>query len=388
MFVMRLRGKQSMKKPSIVMLIGFLPNHRLIRRLNVEKEIAKVDLICWDRGADMLPPPCEDGFNVHIIKIQAGNDPIKRIIPTRKFASQAKKILKDIKPQVIHVQGLDMLQIAVSYKKHNDNSVKIIYEVADLHRYIVDEQKDMLHKSIKQYLIHEDKVLEKYYELLVLTSEAYYDSYFSAFVPESKYLYMPNMPNLRIYDSYNKKNGGEFTIGYIGGVRYKKQIYNLIEAAKINNIKLLIAGYEEAPIELEPICQSDPDIEWVGKFEYSDAPLLYSKCDAMYSVYDADMANVRVALPNKLYESIYCEMPIIVAKNTFLADTVKKWDVGIAVDHKDSNDLANQIPILQNQDEYERIVHNCHELKEKWKNLNPNDEFKNRLIKLMTEAQQ
>ena len=372
-----------MNKQKIVVLIGFLPNHRIMRRIDVEKKIGDVHLICWDRESDMLPPQIEKGFSIHTIRIAAGNDPLKRIIPTRRFASQAKKYLNDIKPKIIHVQGLDMLQIAASYRRANPQT-KIIYEVADLHRYIVDNQKDILHKLVKAYLIHEDRALEKYYDLLILTSEAYYDSYFTKFVLAGKFLYMPNMPDLSIYDKYHKKSDGDFTIGYIGGVRYKKQIYNLIDAARQSHVKLMIAGFEEAPIELEPICKADPNIEWIGKFDYSDAPALYGKCDAMYSVYDADMANVRVALPNKLYESVYCEMPIVVAKNTFLADTVKKWGVGIAVDHKGSDDLILAIEELKSQESYDRMVAKCRSLKTKWKDSNPNEVFSERLQTLIS----
>ena len=358
------------------MLLGFLPNHRLLRRIEIEKEMGQVHLICWDRGADMMPPPKENDFSVHIIKISAGSDPIKRLIPTKKFSAQAKKLLKQLDPKAIHVQGLDMLQIAASFKKHYNSNVKIIYEVADLHRYIVDEQKDILHKLVKKYLLHEDRRLANSYELLIETSEAYYNTYFKDFVPKEKVLYMPNIPDLSVYDSYKKKHGGEFTVGYIGGVRYKKQIYNLIEAAKKCKVKLLIAGFEDEPVEIEPICKADPDIEWIGRFNYSEqAPLLYGKCDVMYSVYDADMANVRVALPNKLYESVYCEIPIIVAKGTYLAEVVHKWGVGIAVDHKASDELIRAIDDLKNKVYLNQLIKNCSSHKEILSSANPDESF-------------
>ena len=357
----------------IVVLIGFMPNPRIINRIMTERCIGETHLICWDRGEQMLAPPIEDGYRVHTISIPAGNDPIKRLIPTKKFSSRALGIIKDIGPQIIHVQGLDMLQIAVNYKKKN-RAVKIIYEVADLHRYIVDKQKGIPRKCLRKYLIYSDRALQKYYDLLILTSEAYYDYYFSSFVSKDKMLYIPNMQNMTLFDKYDKKKSGEFTVGYIGAVRYKKQIYNLIEAAKQCQIKLLIAGYEDTPIELEPICKEDPDIDWVGRFDYNkEVSVLYGKCDVMYSVYDADMANVRVALPNKLYESVYCEMPIIVAKGTYLADTVEKWSVGIAVDHKDVTQLVEAIKALQENDIYDGYVKNCKKYKRYLRTLNANE---------------
>ena len=356
-----------------VVLIGFLPNPRILNRIRLECSLGEVHLICWDRGSSMLCAPEEEGYHVHIIHIPAGNDPIKRLIPTMRFEKEAINLLLSIKPDVIHVQGIDMLQIAVNYKKRYKGNAKLIYEIADLHRYIVDEQKDYIHRKLRQYLISKDRKLEKYYDILIVTSSAYYDLYFKDFVPKDKLLYIPNMPKLSIYDTYKKKQSGEFTIGYIGAVRYKKQIYNLIEAAKQCDVKLFIAGYEDAPIELEPLCIKEPNIKWWGRFNYDkEAPILYGKCDAMYSVYDADMANVRVALPNKLYESIYCEMPIIVAKNTYLAELVEKWKVGIAVDHHEPYELIEAINQLKDKETYEYYVQNCRIQKEAMMNMKPN----------------
>ncbi len=373
-----------MNKDTIAVLIGFLPNHRIIRRIAVEKQFGDVHLICWDRGSNMLLPPVEDGFTAHIINITASNDPLKRILPTRRFAIKANNILENIHPAIIHVQGLDMLQIAIAYQKNKSTGTKIIYEVADLHRYIVDKQKDLFHRVIRRYLIYKDYKSTKRYDLLIITSEAYEKIYFGKFVPKEKILFMPNMPDISIYRDYCKKRNGEFTVGYIGGVRYKKQIYNLIEAAKVCNIKLFFAGFEDEPIEIEPICKAEPNIEWVGRFEYVEAPKLYGKCDVVYSVYDADMANVRVALPNKLYEAIFCEMPIIVAKDTYLAELVTKWGVGIVVNHREIKDLVEGIKELQKKEVRDRCVDNCRRCKKQWKRDIPDISFKESLEKLIT----
>lgn len=78
-----------------------------------------------------------------IINIDADNsNPMKRLIPTYKFSQKAYKILERIKPDLIHVQSYDMLEIATKYKKNNDNKVKIIYEVPDIHRYLTDDKKN------------------------------------------------------------------------------------------------------------------------------------------------------------------------------------------------------------------------------------------------------
>lgn len=102
-------------------------------------------------------------------------------------------MLNGIQPDLIHVQGLDMLKIAGKYKKQSGRDVKIIYEVADLHRLLIDKQKNPLKKAVQWYLQREDRRLEKNYQLLLLTSMKFYELYFDKFVSKDKMLYMPGM---------------------------------------------------------------------------------------------------------------------------------------------------------------------------------------------------
>jgi succinoglycan biosynthesis protein ExoL len=375
-------------KKQIVILIGCLPQPIVYKRVELAKELGDVHLICWDRCNSMLLPPVEDGYSAHVIKIQAKNNPLKRLIPYHKFCMEAGRMLKDIQPDLIHVQGLDMLKIACSYKKHASKPVRIIYEVADLHRLLVDRQKSPVARAAQKYLRFMDRHLEQEYDLLILTSMKYYDVYFHNFVVKEKVLYMPNVPDLSAFASYRKKKDGQFTIGYIGGIRYKKEIKLLLDAAKINNVHLMFAGFENEPLEIEPICKADSNIEWVGRFDFNkQAATLYGKCDVMYSVYDADMHNVRVALPNKLYEAVYCEMPLIVAKNTYLAQVVEEWGVGVAVDHKSVDELAAALKELrENKALREQIAENCRKHKDEVDLQKYNAQLKNKMIQILGQT--
>ena len=373
---------------TIAILIGFLPNPRIYKRIELEKKIANVHIICWNRGDSMLQAPTEDGYKAHVIKVNAGGNPLKRLVPYSKFSKSANALLKQIQPDLIHVQGLDMLKIACAYKKRSLKPVKIIYEVADLHRLLVDHQKSLVAQAAQKYLRHSDRKLVKQYDLLVLTSMKYYDVYFKNFVPKEKMLYMPNVPDLSAFTSYQKKTEGDFTVGYLGAVRYKQQMINLIKAVEHTGDHLLIAGYEDQPHIIEPMCQDKPNIEWVGRFDFNaHAAELYGKCDVMYSVYDADMHNVRVALPNKLYEAVYCEMPLIVAKNTYLAQVVEEWGVGVAVDHKSVDELVKALNELkQNQALREQIAENCRKHKDEIDLQKYNAQLKSEILHLLGET--
>lgn len=350
-----------------VILLGFLPNPRFENRIHAERTLFDLHVLCWDRCKNMMPPPRAEGYRLHCIPIPAENDPMKRLLPYGRFCHAAKQLLREIQPDMIHVQGLDMLRIACQMKRESNKPVAVIYEVADLHRLLVDRQR-FLRRLAQSVLKQADIRYSGQADLIIITSQRYYTTYFKDFVPKSKMLYLPNVPRLAAFSAYRKKDPTrDFTVGFIGGVRYKTQMRHLIAAARQCHMNLLIAGFETEPAEIEPLCKAYDQGTWVGRFDYGqEAAALYGKCDVMYAVYDVGMANVWVALPNKLYEAIYCEMPLIVAKGTYLQQVVEDWGVGIAVDHTSTEELAAVLSQLRADTAlYAQICTNCRRQKQR-----------------------
>ena len=57
---------------------------------------------------------------------------------------------------------------------------------------------------------------------------------------------------------------------------------------------------------------------------------------------------------------MYCELPIIVAKGTYLSELVERMGVGISVSHKSITELENIIKrISTDREYYERFVEAC-----------------------------
>jgi len=63
-----------------------------------------------------------------------------------------------------------------------------------------------------------------------------------------------------------------------------------------------------------------------------DLQRIYRDLDLVWAVYDRADANVRAAIPNKLFEAAWFGVPILVAKETALAQTVANWGGGFQVD--------------------------------------------------------
>lgn len=363
-------------------LLGFLPNPRMQKRINNAKQNSSVHLVCWDRGKEMLAPPSIEGITCRIIKEAAGNDPVSRLIPFRRFSKQALSELCNIKPDIIHVQGLDMLQIACDYKRKQNKEVHIIYEVADLHRLLVDRQKGLVRKAAQRLLLRSERKCSKYADLLVLTSSKYFDTYFSRFYNEEKVFFFPNIPDLSVFQDYRKKETHKhFVVGYFGVIRYKEELKLLINSLSTTKSNLIIAGYEENDPEIENLCKGRDDIEWIGRYDFKkSAAELYGRCDCIFAVYDAGMLNCRVALPNKLYEAVYCELPILVADNTYVGELVNEWGVGIPVVHDSQESIEKALLAFQDEAQYNKYVIECQKHKD-YINLEKMNEKYNSFVK-------
>lgn len=340
-------------KPKISFLLSFSPNPRMKKRINLLKTNYITSLIYWKRTEKNIWGRVEGEIETVEINILSNNGkPLLRIIPTVKFAFRALRSLHKIKPDCIYVQNLDMLCIAFAYKIIFENKVKLIYEIADIHSLLIDHQRSLLKKIAQIILRRIDRKLCKYIDLLVNTSDKFYDVYYSKFVPKEKLLVIPNIPDVEVFKNYKKKTCGEFTVGFIGAIRYKEQMKMLINAAKKANIRVLFAG-SGIDNEIENMCCGYDHVSFYGEYDYkTEISKLYGMVDCIYSVYDADMTNVKIAIPNKLYEAIFCELPIIVAKGTYLAELVEKMGVGISVSHKNEIELFNVLNLLRDKGTY------------------------------------
>ena len=193
---------------------------------------------------------------------------------------------------------------------------------------------------------------------LIVTSERFYDRYYIKLIKKDNVVFIPNIPNLDAFKSYQKRirNKKKFTVGFIGGIRYLSQIKMLVDVAEITQINILLAGAGGNEADYKEIlnyCQDKKYVKFTGKYDYiKQIASLYEMVDCIYAVYDADNPNVKIALPNKLYEAIYCELPIIVAKETYLSEIVDKWGIGVSVDHKSPYELQIVIENLVNNLDY------------------------------------
>lgn len=358
-----------MKMKKVSILISHIPDPRILKRVKALENDFKISLIYWDRGQlEKESFEINPTHNVYKIYINAPQGkPIKRIIPLIKYFFKAIKLLRCEKPDVIHAGNLDMLFIAVVYKKIFNKCVRIVYEVADLPKYTFVSKISSFKSIIAKLIQYIEKKLTSKISILILTSPYFWDKYFSKFIDEAKYMFIPNTPSKELFGKYKKKYHDNFTIGFIGLVRYVEQLKMLIDAVDEldENIKIFIAGSGSGYKDILDYSRNKDSVEIYGPYNYEkDIVSLYERIDCVYSVYDTKLDNVKIALPNKLYEAIVCEIPIIGAKGTVLGEFIEKKQIGLTVDDNNKEELKEVLLKLSNSQKLINFYQeNCRKIK-------------------------
>ena len=361
--------KKNLSKLNVCFLLTHVPNPRMNKRINVYRRNGHVSVICTRRKSQNIWEPQIDGvdYNIFDVDLPSSAHILKRAIMSRGYQKSALKKLNEIKPNVLYCGGLDSLIIAAKYMRKNKNT-KVIYEVADLRESYIAKPKNIIKRFLNNYIKAKEKKLFKNVDLLVVTSPLFYDRYYCNLISRDRMVFIPNAPDKEIFANYKRKSEGTFTIGFIGGIRYLKQMKMLVDVAGELDCEVLFAGAGGTSSEYEEItayCRDKEYVTFSGRYDYEkEIAGLYEKVDCVYAVYDADNPNVRIALPNKLYESIVCELPIIVARGTYLSELVQEWNVGVVVKHDDSVELKKELKKLMDDNSYyNEIVNGCREIK-------------------------
>lgn len=353
----------------VCFVLTHVPNPRINKRIEVFKKFADVEVICARRLSQNIWEPVHKDIR-HIIfniDLPSSKHILKRICSSNGFRKKVLGEMIESRPEIIYAEGLDTLMIAENYKKKN--SARIVYEVADLRESFIEKQKKILQRLVAYIIKQKEKRLFSNVDYLVVTSPRFYDLHYRSLISVDQVLFIPNSPDKGIFQGYKKKKSGKFTVGFIGGIRYLDQMKMLVDATDKLDVDVLFAGAGGTDDEYNAIldyCKDKANIKFTGRYDYNrEIAKLYSMVDCVYAVYDADNANVRIALPNKLYEAILCELPIIVAKKTYLSELVEEWGVGVSVDHKNGQELVEQLKKLcGDKVYYESMVNKCRKMKE------------------------
>lgn len=335
------------------MLSCHIPNPRIIKRLNsLNKFFDESYLLYWERDfGNGLSFAGIEGVISESISATPNPSLVKRIFENRTLRGKTVRKILMYDPDVIYISGVEQLLTIkkIPFKRRP----VIILEIADLPSNTHIEKLGFFGKFVEKKLVNLVKEIPDYY---VITSPGFYQGYYERYgFDKNKFFVFENVPPKDIFKTFEVNpekimNKEKLVIGYIGAVGYYSSLKTLFEACKnIQNVEIVIAGKGPDSEKVESEAKKYKNVKVLGRYNYEqDISSLYSLVDVVYSLYNVDNYNVKLALPNKLYESIVCGKPIIVAKDTYLEEYVRKLGVGFSAPYRDVEALRTLINYISN----------------------------------------
>lgn len=125
-----------------------------------------------------------------------------------------------------------------------------------------------------------------------------------------------------------------YCISNIGAIRDYDINKKLIDSLKNNeNIELCFHGESETNMKINEYVTSNniQNVIITGKYSQDEEENLYNKSDLINILVANNEINSKTLLPNRLYNAVLYGKPIITNSGTYIAEVVKKYNLGIVL---------------------------------------------------------
>lgn len=300
-------------------------------------EVYGFDNGLYSKNIDAYPCP------VHPIAVEGRKSKFRSIRRNIRIVKEVSKLLKE--GDIIYVFGIELACYYILYGRRNANAY--IYEQADLNY-------TRLHNN---GLVSFFKCIDKYIiscsYRTVLTSRGFVDYLYEYKESPTNIVLLENRLNNELKGvavSMHLVDVRAIKFAFVGAVRYPRTILTFAKVIAEQYPQHQFHFYGEGYFSemAKELCQQHPEnLFFHGSFSNpGDLPRIYSEVDINVVCYDQASMNVRIAEPNKLYESIFFRVPLVVSENTFLERRVKEMGVGYSIDSTNEHAIINFVDSL------------------------------------------
>ena len=380
-----------MKKIISLVLNNFKNDSRVLKEnISLQKAGYNVQVVAlWEDGLKEFE--IIQNIPVHRIKLKSKNWSKNKLIQLIKYLEFVFRVVKKYKNfDIIHCNDLNTLPIGVIIKKFFNKNVKIVY---DAHEYETEiNGLKGFQKSLTKIL---EKSLIKYADKVITVSNSIANEYTKLYNIEKPAVVL----NTPLYKEIDKKDifREKFNLDkdktiflYQGGLSSGRGIEILLETFK----DIEEGGKrekEEGNFNLQPSTLAlQPCIVFMGYGELEqlvkeyatkyeniyfhpavspDILLDYTSC-ANFGVHMAQShcLSYLYALPNKTFEYIMAELPIIVTNLPELGRLASDNNIGILIEKNTKESFKNAITKAINLDktQYQELIENIRKAKKKY----------------------
>jgi glycosyltransferase involved in cell wall biosynthesis len=301
-----------------------------------------VEVLAWDRSGENPESENKESYKIKRIKLKAsyGKPELVFKLILWSFYELIYLIKSDF--DIVHAFDLDTLIPAVIVSKIKNKP--LVYDCADFY---ADSLPENVPTIIRNFIANLEIFFSKFADFVILVDESRKKQFKNKL---KKTIIINNtpmeisLPKIKPQIKYEN-----FIIFYAGILHENRGLHKLIEATKgINNLKLMIAGYDIGHANLSECLEKAENVTFLGKISYEDVIKRTLESDMTFALYDPKVPNHKYASPNKLFEAMMCAKPILTNYGTVMAEIVMNENCGVLADYENVNDIKNAIIRLKN----------------------------------------
>ena len=265
----------------------------------------------------------------------------------RRYWRDAANRAIEIGPQFVHCHDLDTTPAGLRVRSAFESPPRLILDMHELYRESgMVPQAGLVGAAARAVVRLLEHRAYRAADTIVVANPGTAD-YYRELGAGDKVIIVENAPDTDQFAPVTRPEGAPFTVGYFGQKRYPEELRALIEVVgQHEGMHALLAGGGVAEAEVARLAESMPRVQVSGRFDYSELPALYTRCDVVYAVYDVRLGNVRTLFPVKVMEAMAAALPVVVADGTWIGDYVRQQSIGLAVPADDRGALGLALQAL------------------------------------------
>lgn len=332
------------------------------------------DLTTDQRVAKICNTLIELNFEVILVgRKLANSQPIKRTYTTKRFNLWFNKgalfyanynirlffFLLFNKADVYWSNDLDTL-----WANHLASKWKNKKLIFDSHEYFTEVPELINRPKVQRFWKRiEQRILPQLKNVLTV-SQSIADLYQQEYVIDVKLLRNIPVQNTSFFEVENLKIENKKIIIYQGAINVNRGIELMVKAMNhLDNCMLYLIGKGDISEDIAQLIKSENlsgKVKMLGEIPYEKLHSYTVQADLGLSLEEDKGLNYRFALPNKLFNYIHSEVPVLVSNLPEMANLVSQYQVGEVTKILEPQQLAEEIEnMLSNPINYMQWKANC-----------------------------
>jgi glycosyltransferase involved in cell wall biosynthesis len=338
-----------MKRVYSVVLNPFTHDSRVLKEaLSLRKAGFDVCVVAlWEAG--LAPKETIEGISVVRIRLRSktwSKHPVVQLVKYAEFLWRALRVCRDA--DIVHCHDLNALPVG-AWLKMSGRNVRVVY---DAHEYEIDDRPNggKISKKLK-YLL--EKSLIRFADRVITVSDAIAEEYVGLYDISKPALvlntpfYLETPPRSDYFRRRFGIDAKQTIFLYQGALSRGRGIERIVEAFGMleNEGKAVAIFMGYGPLEgyLREAAQRYRNI-FVHEAVPPESILRYTaSADFGFSLIEDVCLSYRYSLPNKMFEYLMAELPVIVSNLPEMRRLIEENDVGVVVKGESAADLKNAV---------------------------------------------